>query len=152
MEPPAHFLCAITQDVMTDPVITADGHTYEREAIEKWLKEKMTSPKTGRRLSHPHLVTNWLVRSMLESAGYPTKPIAKDAELVAPSIPAPQVTQTLRIFHGNVTTAPMNAHRMDIEEPLANPPWREDYRADGSLMNKIYLFNVPYTSMYNTTR
>ena len=30
------FMCPITQDIMTDPVITSDGHTYEREAIEHW--------------------------------------------------------------------------------------------------------------------
>ena len=30
------FLCPITQEVMDDPVITSDGHTYERVAIEQW--------------------------------------------------------------------------------------------------------------------
>ena len=30
------FLCPITQEVMTDPVLTSDGHTYERDAIEHW--------------------------------------------------------------------------------------------------------------------
>jgi len=32
---------------MKDPVITEDGHSYERGAIERWLKIKRTSPKTG---------------------------------------------------------------------------------------------------------
>eukprot|EP00908_Phaeocystis_cordata_P024641 Transcript_7100.p6 GENE.Transcript_7100~~Transcript_7100.p6 ORF type:complete len:128 (+),score=12.86 Transcript_7100:2494-2877(+) len=27
------FLCPITQEVMTDPVITSDGHTYERDGV-----------------------------------------------------------------------------------------------------------------------
>ena len=31
------FLCPIFQTIMIDPVLTDDGHTYEREAIEKWL-------------------------------------------------------------------------------------------------------------------
>ena len=30
------FLCPITQEVMTDPVLTSDGYTYERDAIEHW--------------------------------------------------------------------------------------------------------------------
>ncbi|CAI5494611.1 unnamed protein product [Closterium sp. Naga37s-1] len=34
--PPA-FVDCITQEIMRDPVITADGHSYERAAIEKWL-------------------------------------------------------------------------------------------------------------------
>lgn len=30
------FLCPITFELMIDPVIASDGHTYERSAIEKW--------------------------------------------------------------------------------------------------------------------
>eukprot|EP00567_Pseudictyota_dubia_P017663 CAMPEP_0197460846 /NCGR_PEP_ID=MMETSP1175-20131217/54991_1 /TAXON_ID=1003142 /ORGANISM="Triceratium dubium, Strain CCMP147" /LENGTH=172 /DNA_ID=CAMNT_0042996017 /DNA_START=34 /DNA_END=548 /DNA_ORIENTATION=+ len=32
------FLCPITREIMTDPVICADGHTYERHAIDMWLR------------------------------------------------------------------------------------------------------------------
>eukprot|EP00904_Undaria_pinnatifida_P004994 jgi/Undpi1/1624/HiC_scaffold_11.g05014.m1 len=32
---------------MRDPVIAADGHTYDREAIEMWLRNHDTSPKPG---------------------------------------------------------------------------------------------------------
>lgn len=35
---PPEFVDCITQEVMKDPVITADGHSYERAAIERWLK------------------------------------------------------------------------------------------------------------------
>jgi hypothetical protein len=35
---PAEFIDCITQEVMQDPVITADGHTYERSAILRWLQ------------------------------------------------------------------------------------------------------------------
>ena len=35
------------QEVMVDPVMCADGHTYERHAIERWLQEHQTSPKTN---------------------------------------------------------------------------------------------------------
>ena len=44
---PNEFLCAITLEVMHTPVLAADGHTYEREAIEEWLNGHRTSPKTG---------------------------------------------------------------------------------------------------------
>ncbi|XP_057776233.1 U-box domain-containing protein 43 [Salvia miltiorrhiza] len=33
------FLCPLTKQVMRDPVSLEDGQTYEREAIEKWLRE-----------------------------------------------------------------------------------------------------------------
>ena len=49
-EVPAEFVCAITYEVMSDPVTTADGHVYEREAIAEWLREHHTSPRTGAQL------------------------------------------------------------------------------------------------------
>ena len=45
--------CPITQEVMNDPVICADGHSYERAAIEEWFRTKhKTSPLTNERLIH----------------------------------------------------------------------------------------------------
>lgn len=46
----ATFTCPITREIMEDPVVTADGHSYERRAIEEWLQRKWTSPVTGQRL------------------------------------------------------------------------------------------------------
>ena len=44
---PPKFLCPLTNLIMKDPVIAFDSNTYERQAIEKHLKEKGTSPITG---------------------------------------------------------------------------------------------------------
>jgi hypothetical protein len=33
-QPPSAFICAITSEMMSDPVVTSDGQTYERAAIE----------------------------------------------------------------------------------------------------------------------
>lgn len=38
------FLCPITHQVMQDPVMTADGHSYEREAIEEWYASQINTP------------------------------------------------------------------------------------------------------------
>ena len=38
---------------MVDPVVTADGHTYERVAIEQWLQMHDMSPMTGEPLPLP---------------------------------------------------------------------------------------------------
>ena len=51
---------------MGDPVTTVDGHTYERAAIEEWLSAHDTSPKTGLRLEHKHLVPNFAIRSAID--------------------------------------------------------------------------------------
>jgi hypothetical protein len=51
---------------MTDPVTTADGHTYERKAIEQWLQEHNTSPLTNQPLEHKNLVPAIALRQAIE--------------------------------------------------------------------------------------
>ncbi len=41
---PDDLLCPITHEIIIDPVIASDGHTYERVAIEEWFKTNDTSP------------------------------------------------------------------------------------------------------------
>ena len=62
------FRCPITLGVMVDPVIAADGHSYERVALEEWLLTHRTSPFTGAALEHMHVTPNHRLRSMIESA------------------------------------------------------------------------------------
>ncbi|MFN7095826.1 MAG: ankyrin repeat domain-containing protein, partial [Burkholderiales bacterium] len=47
-----------------EPVIAEDGHTYEKEAITKWVKEKGTSPKTREKISN-RFFTNWDKKSQI---------------------------------------------------------------------------------------
>ena len=63
--PPDAYLCPITKQLMIDPVCTADGHTFERAAIERWLAQRHTSPLTGLRLPSAQLTPNLLMRSLL---------------------------------------------------------------------------------------
>lgn len=37
-EPPARFVCAISLEVMSDPVMCRNGHNFERDALEAWLR------------------------------------------------------------------------------------------------------------------
>lgn len=48
----AMFNCPLTKVLMVDPVIAADGHTYERAALRAWLQHHTTSPVTGAPLEH----------------------------------------------------------------------------------------------------
>jgi hypothetical protein len=43
---------------MSDPVTAADGFSYERHNILRWLEEKRTSPKTNLELEHRNVVSN----------------------------------------------------------------------------------------------
>ena len=62
---PPSFCCPITHEVMHDPVIAADGHTYERVAIARWLKHHGTSPSTNLRLKHRGVIPNHSLRSAI---------------------------------------------------------------------------------------
>ena len=64
-EPPADFNCPITTEIMSDPVMAADGHAYERTAIERWLATRSTSPLTGGELEHTHLCPSHILRRQI---------------------------------------------------------------------------------------
>lgn len=57
--------CPITGVPMIEPVVAADGHTYERHAIARWLQTSSRSPLTGEVLAHRELVPNYLLLSSL---------------------------------------------------------------------------------------
>ncbi|EOD04977.1 hypothetical protein EMIHUDRAFT_220432 [Emiliania huxleyi CCMP1516] len=50
---------------MIDPVMEADGHSYERSAIERWLATKSTSPMTSAELENTGLFPNHTLRRMI---------------------------------------------------------------------------------------
>lgn len=60
------FFCSITDDIMRDPVSTADGHTYDRAAIEAWFERNDTSPATGAKLPQKTLTPNIALRQAIE--------------------------------------------------------------------------------------
>jgi len=60
------MICPITQALMTDPVILSDGHSYERTAIEQWLRTSNKSPMTGAELPTRVLITNHTLRSIIK--------------------------------------------------------------------------------------
>ncbi|KAK9164940.1 hypothetical protein Scep_000131 [Stephania cephalantha] len=63
---PHEFLCPITLEIMTDPVIVASGQTYERESIQKWLESNhRTCPKTRQPLAHLCLAPNFALRNLI---------------------------------------------------------------------------------------
>uniref|UniRef100_A0A0A9ESJ6 RING-type E3 ubiquitin transferase n=1 Tax=Arundo donax TaxID=35708 RepID=A0A0A9ESJ6_ARUDO len=64
---PSYFICPILQDVMREPLIAADGFTYEAEAIREWLDSgHRTSPMTNLELPHRDLLPNHGLRSAIQ--------------------------------------------------------------------------------------
>jgi len=63
-EAPENYTCPITHELMDDPVVSADGYTYERDAIEGWFRNKNTSPMNNQRVD-PGLIPNNALRSQI---------------------------------------------------------------------------------------
>ena len=63
---PNEFLCPITEEIFTDPVMTCDGHTYERKAIEAWLNSHDNSPVTNLPLSNKNLMPNVVLKNLIK--------------------------------------------------------------------------------------
>ena len=60
---PDNMLCPVTQHIMTDPVMAADGKNYERHSIENWFAMgKISSPLTGQTFVTPRLYPNHCLR------------------------------------------------------------------------------------------
>lgn len=59
---------AITQEKFVDPMVAADGESYERDAIQMWLSEHGgVSPTTGKVMRHTDLLPNHTLRSIMSS-------------------------------------------------------------------------------------
>ena len=61
---PEELLCPLTHELLIDPVMTEDGHTYERAVLERWLSSHDTDPLTGVVMRDRTLRPNVLVRGM----------------------------------------------------------------------------------------
>uniref|UniRef100_A0A7S4IJS0 U-box domain-containing protein n=1 Tax=Prymnesium polylepis TaxID=72548 RepID=A0A7S4IJS0_9EUKA len=65
-------MCPITLELMADPCIAADGHSYERTSLERWFEHSSLSPVTGKVLLHRCIVPNHALRNLItESSGRP---------------------------------------------------------------------------------
>ena len=66
VEPPNSFLCPITCEIMADPVMDADGNTYERWAITRWLEKSQQSPITRMPIASRMLVPNRALKAIID--------------------------------------------------------------------------------------
>jgi hypothetical protein len=66
------FMCPIGHDLMREPVIAADGHTYDRVNIERLFAlkagETLRSPMTNAEFTKTDLYPNHALKSMIERA------------------------------------------------------------------------------------
>ena len=51
---------------MNDPVVAADGMSYEKSEILKWLKYKDNSPLTGKKLKDKNVQENITLKKLIK--------------------------------------------------------------------------------------
>lgn len=64
---PDEFKCPIMMELMLDPVVAEDGHTYERRVIEQHLSVNLKSPMTNAVLTVRMVFPNHALRSMIRN-------------------------------------------------------------------------------------
>ncbi|CAG7899106.1 hypothetical protein BRARA_H01951 [Brassica rapa] len=63
---PKDFVCPISLDLMSDPVIISTGQTYDRTSIARWIEEgHCTCPKTGQMLMDSRIVPNRALKNLI---------------------------------------------------------------------------------------
>lgn len=92
---PEAMRCPITYEAFRDPVVAADGHSYERSAIAEWLARRETSPVTGCRLPHPLVMPNHALRAAVEQ--HAASAAAREAHEAYASAVAPPPTPELAV-------------------------------------------------------
>lgn len=61
------FICPITKAIMREPMMSLDGHSYEKEAIEEWFHNgKKLSPATGKKLPSLKLIPNYNLKKAIQ--------------------------------------------------------------------------------------
>ena len=122
------LICPITGEIMKDPVMALDGHTYEREAIATWFEEKQTSPLTGAHLESKTLITNHTLRKLLEEMGHETSYSSTQEQQ---SVPLQLNQQTINFYDNeedNHSVSVRSIHRANNSTNNCTHPCHTNYR------------------------
>jgi len=65
-EAPKEFLCPMSMEIMTEPVVTPSGVCYNRPAVEEWINEHHSDPASKSPLLNDHLYPNLTLRDMIQ--------------------------------------------------------------------------------------
>ena len=58
--------CPITDEIMKEPVVTPSGNSYEKKALQDWIKIKQTDPKSVKPLNENQIYPNLLMGNVID--------------------------------------------------------------------------------------
>jgi hypothetical protein len=80
-DPSATFICPITHALMVNPVVDPEGNSYERNAIENWIRQSGTSPITRAALSIKDLRCNRALKIAIDEYRHSIQPAVQSNPL-----------------------------------------------------------------------
>ncbi|KAG1361064.1 RING-type E3 ubiquitin transferase [Cocos nucifera] len=152
---PNDFLCPISLEIMTDPVIIATGQTFERQSIQKWFDAgHRTCPKTRQTLAHLSLAPNYALRNLILQWREKNKVelLKKEADL--DSEPAdheeeiPSLVEDLSSIHLDKQRRAVKKIRMLSKE---NPDHRIAIAQNGGIPALVSLLTYPDSKIQENT-
>ena len=57
--------CPITDEIMKEPVVTPSGNSYEKKALQDWLKVKQADPKSAEPLNNNQIYPNLFMGNVI---------------------------------------------------------------------------------------
>ncbi|XP_031493650.1 U-box domain-containing protein 15-like [Nymphaea colorata] len=145
---PNDFLCPITLEIMSDPVIVATGQTYERTSIQQWLDSgHRTCPTTRQPLAHLSLAPNYALRNLITHwcEMYNVELPKREADTSTGS--ASQQTQEISTIVQNLSSNQLEVQRSAVIEirklSKENPDNRILIAKSGGIPSLINLLSYP---------
>ena len=93
----ASFFCPITHALMVDPVTDPDGNSFEKHAIEEWIRQNGTSPITRAALSAKNLAPNRALKAAIDEYRQ-SVPSDLQSEIQSNSVPVNVQSSDLTAF------------------------------------------------------
>ena len=98
-------ICPITQEPIKDPVFAPDFHTYERSALEQWLRTNPTSPMTRQ----PMRLEDLKKKVIQED------PVCPEDDATTPLLGTPIIVTTTTV---NTMTGQVQTHRQAQQQKM----------------------------------
>eukprot|EP01050_Picozoa_sp_SAG11_P020528 SAG11_NODE_3474_length_2426_cov_1.681564_2_plen_376_part_00 len=124
------FICPITHAVMRDPVVDSEGNSYERAAIEKWLRSHGSSPVTRSPLCGADLRPNRALKDMVARVAALEQQLTAAAERTARSEASREraeqllkalITAPITAAEASRVTPRSRVRRLSFSSPCSSP-------------------------------
>ncbi|XP_077246322.1 plant U-Box 15 [Tasmannia lanceolata] len=145
---PNDFLCPISLEIMTDPVIVATGQTYERSSIQKWLDSNhRTCPKTGQTLVHLLLAPNYALRNLISQWCEKNQVELPKKDACASSESSSDHKEEISLLVQNLSSSQHDVQRMAVIKirmlSKENPDNRISIANNGGIPPLVHLLSYP---------